>query len=329
MTTRSPLPQQPRSSFHHPPGRSRRLPERPPGQRFLLLTAPGATTRVGDAREKRRPGRQNGSDSQARLGRRPDRYHHIENQPPVDSVVGRPNTTATEAEWPPTPTWASSARSTRSARLLSSMLFPPTRTDDPRAATENPNVTCTDEIPPAQDRGHEKGGPPTHPLQQVRGNKETADMSNPQNTEWMAHGNCRHVAAETMSPSTGTGVSIAQAVCAACPVRQTCLDYALLHRIDHGVWGGTRGARAATHSRRPPPSHPVQLPLTAPRPAGRRFRGQPLTIVAQAGTARQRPQPSVPMYETRSPVFNGKCRTRCSTFGKRSRSGSAGPPAPG
>lgn len=78
-------------------------------------------------------------------------------------------------------------------------------------------------------------------------------MSNPQNTEWMAHGNCRHVAAETMSPSTGTGVSIAQAVCAACPVRQTCLDYALLHRIDHGVWGGTseRGRRriAAAHRR--------------------------------------------------------------------------------
>jgi WhiB family transcriptional regulator, redox-sensing transcriptional regulator len=64
-------------------------------------------------------------------------------------------------------------------------------------------------------------------------------MSNPRNIEWMAQGNCRLVPAETMFPSTGTGVTIAQAICAACAVRQTCLEYALLHRIDHGVWGGT------------------------------------------------------------------------------------------
>lgn len=31
----------------------------------------------------------------------------------------------------------------------------------------------------------------------------------------------------------------ARAICAACPERARCLDYAVLHRIDFGMWGGT------------------------------------------------------------------------------------------
>ena len=34
------------------------------------------------------------------------------------------------------------------------------------------------------------------------------------------------------------GVEIAQRVCEGCAVRIECLEYALLHRIEHGVWGG-------------------------------------------------------------------------------------------
>ena len=30
----------------------------------------------------------------------------------------------------------------------------------------------------------------------------------------------------------------ARQVCAGCPVRQPCLDYALSHAITHGIWGG-------------------------------------------------------------------------------------------
>lgn len=40
-------------------------------------------------------------------------------------------------------------------------------------------------------------------------------------------------------PSDGVGVDRARKICATCPVREACLDYALEHRIDHGVWGGT------------------------------------------------------------------------------------------
>ena len=42
----------------------------------------------------------------------------------------------------------------------------------------------------------------------------------------------------TFFPSDGIGVQVAQPICAECPVSETCLEYALAHRIDHGVWGG-------------------------------------------------------------------------------------------
>ncbi len=58
-------------------------------------------------------------------------------------------------------------------------------------------------------------------------------------TEWMAEGNCHDVPPSTFFPSDGVGVDAARKICADCPVRTPCLEYALLNRIDHGVWGGT------------------------------------------------------------------------------------------
>lgn len=58
-------------------------------------------------------------------------------------------------------------------------------------------------------------------------------------TEWMAAGNCRYEPPATFFPSDGVGVEIAKRICADCPVKEPCLEYALAHRIDHGVWGGT------------------------------------------------------------------------------------------
>ncbi len=57
-------------------------------------------------------------------------------------------------------------------------------------------------------------------------------------TPWMQDGNCRHHRPEVFFPSDGVGVITAQRICASCPVRETCLEYALENRIDHGVWGG-------------------------------------------------------------------------------------------
>jgi WhiB family redox-sensing transcriptional regulator len=60
----------------------------------------------------------------------------------------------------------------------------------------------------------------------------------PDEYAWMFHARCRGVDPAEFFPSDGTGVEVAQRVCAECSVRVECLEYALLHRIEHGVWGG-------------------------------------------------------------------------------------------
>jgi len=60
----------------------------------------------------------------------------------------------------------------------------------------------------------------------------------PQEYEWMRHAKCRGTDPSEYFPSDGVGVEQAQRICATCPVRVECLEYALEHRIEHGVWGG-------------------------------------------------------------------------------------------
>ena len=60
----------------------------------------------------------------------------------------------------------------------------------------------------------------------------------PQEYAWMLHARCRGVSPTEFFPSDGLGVEAAQRVCAGCTVRAECLEYALEHRIEHGVWGG-------------------------------------------------------------------------------------------
>ena len=56
--------------------------------------------------------------------------------------------------------------------------------------------------------------------------------------EWMRQGRCREVPPSTFFPSDGVGVDVARRLCQTCPVMEPCLEYALVERIDHGVWGG-------------------------------------------------------------------------------------------
>ena len=57
-------------------------------------------------------------------------------------------------------------------------------------------------------------------------------------TSWMAFGNCRAYAPTVFFPSDGVGVDRARKICKTCTVADTCLEFALENRIDHGVWGG-------------------------------------------------------------------------------------------
>jgi WhiB family redox-sensing transcriptional regulator len=60
----------------------------------------------------------------------------------------------------------------------------------------------------------------------------------PEEYEWMNEARCRGTRPTEFFPSDGVGVESAQRVCATCPVRLECLEYALTNRIEHGVWGG-------------------------------------------------------------------------------------------
>lgn len=55
---------------------------------------------------------------------------------------------------------------------------------------------------------------------------------------WMLEARCRGAQPTDFFPSDGTGVISAQHICDGCKVRNECLEYALEHQIEHGVWGG-------------------------------------------------------------------------------------------
>lgn len=64
--------------------------------------------------------------------------------------------------------------------------------------------------------------------------------------EWQQHGLCRSVDALVFfppshfehKPERELREAQAKAICAVCPVRTECLDWALSVREPHGVWGG-------------------------------------------------------------------------------------------
>ena len=55
---------------------------------------------------------------------------------------------------------------------------------------------------------------------------------------WMLRGSCRGADTRAFFPSNGLGVEAAQRICHECAVRSECLEYALVNRIEQGVWGG-------------------------------------------------------------------------------------------
>jgi WhiB family transcriptional regulator, redox-sensing transcriptional regulator len=55
---------------------------------------------------------------------------------------------------------------------------------------------------------------------------------------WRAAGACLTADPDLFFPRTRQ-VSKAQQICAACPVRQECLEFAMRTSQPHGIWGGT------------------------------------------------------------------------------------------
>ena len=72
----------------------------------------------------------------------------------------------------------------------------------------------------------------------VRAPRPTTLATGTMPTDWMRSGACREAPDVDFFPTAGSGVLAAQRVCAACPVQEECLEYALVEEISHGVWGG-------------------------------------------------------------------------------------------
>jgi WhiB family redox-sensing transcriptional regulator len=66
---------------------------------------------------------------------------------------------------------------------------------------------------------------------------------------WMAEARCRSMDPEIFFPTDGLGVQRAAAICETCPVKEACLEYALVNGIQHGVFGGV-SERARVRLRR-------------------------------------------------------------------------------
>ena len=68
---------------------------------------------------------------------------------------------------------------------------------------------------------------------------------------WFALAACRGMATELFFPTSGESNLLAKAVCAGCPVRETCAEYAMTHGERFGIWGGlSERGRAAEAKRR-------------------------------------------------------------------------------
>ena len=67
---------------------------------------------------------------------------------------------------------------------------------------------------------------------------------------WREEAACRGADLEVFFPGRGQSAEHARQICASCPVRRPCLDYAISHGITSGIWGGlTERDRRALRSR--------------------------------------------------------------------------------
>ena len=55
---------------------------------------------------------------------------------------------------------------------------------------------------------------------------------------WMADAACTQIGGEPFFPEGSEHPGDAKSACRRCDVTEACLQYALLHKETHGIWGG-------------------------------------------------------------------------------------------
>lgn len=124
--------------------------------------------------------------------------------------------------------------------------------------------------------------------------------------DWRAQGACTKVDPEIFFPSRSGNAKAARRVCAACPVKAECLEWALTHPrpTEFGIWGGTserqrRVLRAqakgnstnrgyAGQTRTPVPAEPFRTALFALIPKSFPSRRGLATFVSEHSDLRRR-----------------------------------------
>jgi WhiB family redox-sensing transcriptional regulator len=72
----------------------------------------------------------------------------------------------------------------------------------------------------------------------------------PSSVDWRYQAACRGIDLDLFFPGRGESAEPARQICARCPVRQPCLEFALSQGITHGIWGGlTERNRRAPRAR--------------------------------------------------------------------------------
>jgi len=67
---------------------------------------------------------------------------------------------------------------------------------------------------------------------------------------WKAEAACKDLDVDIFFPVSESDSARAKVVCATCPVRQECLDYAIVTRQEDGVWGGLTESERRRERRR-------------------------------------------------------------------------------
>lgn len=83
--------------------------------------------------------------------------------------------------------------------------------------------------------------------------------------DWRAAGACMRADPDLFFPVSATGraleqIAKAKAICAGCRVRQVCLDFACMHDVAHGIWGGTTPEDRQQIRRRAQTGNPDRCP---------------------------------------------------------------------
>ncbi|WP_437049152.1 WhiB family transcriptional regulator [Streptomyces sp. enrichment culture] len=63
-------------------------------------------------------------------------------------------------------------------------------------------------------------------------------IMSPSDFDWQEEALCAQTGGDFFFPEPGSSVREAKRICALCPIRPACLDYALANDERFGVWGG-------------------------------------------------------------------------------------------